>query len=136
MDNDFQYMRYDEAAKRLKIKVESVRVMARRYRWPKHKGNDKRTLVGVPVDRINRAITNTGIDIGADTGIAPETSNTVHELQKQVAVLATELKHTVEKVTSLEKRCSDLQQDRDAWHEQAQKLAEKKRFWWQWQKAG
>jgi len=126
MTEDYKFFTYKEAATALSSTVESVRVLARRHQWPKRKNNLKQVIVGVPVGRLNLSET------------IPENvinDNTVHELQKQVAVLAIELKHTAEKVADLKQQCIDLQQDRDDWRKQAHQLAEKNRPWWQWRKA-
>jgi len=120
MTEDYKFFTYKEAATALSSTVESVRVIARRHQWPKRKNNLKQVIVGVPVERLIPS------EIIQENVI---NDNAVHDLQKQVAVLATELKHTTEKVTNLEQQCSDLREDRDAWREQAQR-----RYWWQWRK--
>lgn len=106
MTNDFEYMTYQEAAKRLNITQASVKRQATRNKWPKRKGNDGRTSVGIPIARLSP-------DKRGD-------SHPIHELQKRVAVLETELEAERQmKETAM--------QDRDAWKEQAQRLA---RPWW------
>jgi len=120
MTEDYKFFTYKEAAIALSSTVESVRVLARRHQWPKRKNNLKQVIVGVPVERLNHS------------GTISENvmnDNAVHDLQKQVAILATELKYTTEKVANLKQQCSDLRQDRDAWREQAQR-----RHWWRWKK--
>jgi len=120
MTEDYKFFTYKEAAITLSSTVESVRVLARRHQWPKRRNNMKQVIVGVPVERLNLSKTVPKNVIN---------DNAVHELQKQVAVLATELKHTTEKVNNLEQQCNDLREDRDAWREQAQR-----RHWWKWRK--
>jgi hypothetical protein len=46
------FLTYDEAAKRLGIKPDSVRRRARTRRWPRRSGNDGKALVGVPVSAL------------------------------------------------------------------------------------
>jgi len=127
MDEDYKFLTYKEAAAALSSTIESIRVQARRYNWPKRKNNRKQVTIGVPLDRLEASETVSERVIN-NSETAP---NAVHELQKQVAVLETELKHAAEKIGALETQCADLKTDRDAWREQAQK----KRGWF-WQRAG
>lgn len=114
MTNDFEFMTYQEAAKRLNIAQASVKRQATRNKWPKRKGNDGRTSVGIPVTRLS------GDKRGDNHPDSQEDSHPIHELQKRVAVLEVELAAEREmKETAM--------QDRDAWKEQAQRLA---RPWW------
>ena len=46
------FLTYDEAAKRLGIKPDSVRRRARSRRWPRRNGNDGKAMVGVPVSAL------------------------------------------------------------------------------------
>jgi len=119
MNNDYKFMTYKEAATALSTSIESVRVQAMRNHWPKRKNNKKQVIVGVPLERLE--------DINADItdhNNVITTPSPVHELQKKVAVLETELKNAVERI-------EDLKTDRDAWRQQAQA----KRSWF-WRRAG
>ena len=49
---EHEFLSYDEAAKRLGIKADSVRRRARSRKWPKRTGNDGRALVGVPASAL------------------------------------------------------------------------------------
>ena len=42
------FLTYDEAAKQLGIKPDSVRRRARSRKWPRRQGNDGLTMVGIP----------------------------------------------------------------------------------------
>jgi len=127
MDEDYKFLTYKEAAAALSSTVESIRVQARRYNWPKRKNNRKQVTIGVPLDRLEASKTVSERVIN-NSETAP---NAVHELQKKVVVLETELKHAAEKIEALKTQCADLKTDRDAWREQAQK----KRGWF-WQRNG
>ncbi|WLT07733.1 hypothetical protein RAM19_00035 (plasmid) [Bartonella apihabitans] len=110
MTTDFEFMTYPEAASRLGIAQASVKRQATRHKWPKRKGNDGRVAVGIPITRLTD-------DSRPDSR---HNDPTIHDLQKLVAIL--EVKLTAErqmKETAI--------QDRDAWKEQAQRLA---RPWW------
>lgn len=136
MDSDFKYMSYEEAARELNIKIDSVRVMSRRYKWPKRKGNDKKTLVGIPIERLlnKKGSTSTALSTidgtGTENSSGAENRNRAHfEFEKKIAILETELKFANEKIDIIEKQCIDLKIDRDAWREQAK--IKKRRWFWQ-----
>jgi len=103
---------YNELAERLGIKPQSARKLVQRKKWKRVSGNDGTMRIHVPLE--NMPCTK---DSHADT------SHPIHELQKKVAVLETELKNAVERI-------EDLKADRDAWRQQAQA----KRFFF-WRKA-
>jgi len=118
MTSDFEFMTYKEAALRLGIAQASVRRQAARNKWPRKNRNDGLVSVGIPVTRLT-------IDSRGDSHAD---SHYVHDLQQRVAVLEVEL--------VAERQMKEIAlQDRDAWREQAQKLAEKRHSWWQWKKA-
>lgn len=50
--DDHIWMTYDEAAKALGIKPDSVRRRAAARKWPKRPGNDRTVKVGIPRDAI------------------------------------------------------------------------------------
>lgn len=106
MTDDFEYMTYQTAALRLGIAQASVKRQATRNKWPKRKGNNGRISVGIPVIRLSADKT--------------DDSHPIQELQKRVVILEIEL--------SAERQMKEtVMQDRDAWREQAQRLA---RPWW------
>jgi len=123
MTSDFEFMTYKEAALRLGIAQASVRRQAARNKWPRKNRNDGLVSVGIPVARLT-------IDSRGDSHADSQNdSHYVHDLQKRIAILEVEL--------AAEQQMKEIaMQDRDAWREQAQKLAGKKRSWWPWQKAG
>ena len=49
---DNVWMTYDEAAKAMGIKKESVQRRAALRKWPKRKGNGRKVQVGIPADAI------------------------------------------------------------------------------------
>lgn len=110
MTIDFEFMTYQEAAKRLNIAQASVKRQATRNKWPKRKGNDGRVSVGIPITRLT----------GDSQKDSHPDSHSIHDLQKQVAILEVEL------IAERQMKETAIQ-DRDAWKEQAQRLA---RPWW------
>jgi len=123
MTSDFEFMTYKEAALRLGIAQASVRRQAARNKWPRKNRNDGLVSVGIPVTRLTVDSRN---DYHADS---QGDSHYVHDLQKRVAILEVEI--------AAERKMKEIaMQDRDAWREQAQKLAEKKSPWWQWKRTG
>jgi len=123
-NNDYKFLTYKEAAKALSTSVETVRVQARRYHWTKRKNNQNKITIGIPIERLVPAKSDSET-ISEQFIKAP-----VHELQKQVAILSIELQGAKEKIEFLERQTDDLKTDRDAWRKQAQA----KRFWF-WQRA-
>lgn len=112
-DSEHRYMTYDEAAKLLRIKPDSVRRRAASKRWPKRQGNDKKARVGIPIgiipDDIPAPIPAVTPD---DIGLREELATTKEALARaegQAEVTAA--------------RIIDLAADRDAWRQQAERLA-------------
>lgn len=103
---DTMALSYKELAKRLGVKPESARKTAQRKRWHRTVGNDGTARVHVPVDVLS-CPSDSPMDNPCD-------SHPVHELQKRVAVLETEL-------AAMLAKCDDLAADRDRWHAEAQK---------------
>jgi len=52
MDEGSRWLTYDDAAQALGITPDSVRRLVARKQWPRQHGNDGRTLVAVPLDRL------------------------------------------------------------------------------------
>ena len=51
--DDVRWLSYEEAADALAITLDSARVISRRKRWPRRKGNDRKTRIGVPENLIS-----------------------------------------------------------------------------------
>jgi hypothetical protein len=113
---DHTFLTYDEAAKRLHIKADSVRRRARARKWPRREGNDGLVLVGVPSELLTPDSTpDKGQDSppGHPPGHPPDAR--LGELEVEVKLLRSQLE--------------DLRSDRDAWRDQAQALAGRGGFW-------
>jgi hypothetical protein len=94
---EHEFLSYDEAAKRLGIKPDSVRRRARSRKWPRRTGNDGKTLVGLPISALPP-------DASADHPPGPPPGDPGDGVR--IAVLETE-------VRLLQDRLSDTQADRD-----------------------
>lgn len=51
-DTGSLWLTYDEAAARLAVKKASVQRMARAKKWPRRTGNDGKTRIALPLDRL------------------------------------------------------------------------------------
>ena len=106
-------MTYDEAAKLLRIKPDSVRRRAAMRKWPKKQGNDRKARVGIPVSIIpDDTPAPTHAIIPDDTGLREELATAKEALARaegQAEVTAA--------------RIIDLAADRDAWRAQAEALS-------------
>jgi hypothetical protein len=51
--DDVRWLSYEEAADALAITLDSAPVISRRKRWPRRKGNDRKTRIGVPESLIS-----------------------------------------------------------------------------------
>ena len=112
-DSEYRYMTYDEAAKLLRIKPDSVRRRAAMRKWPKKQGNDRKARVGIPVSIIpDDTPAPTHAIIPDDTGLREELATAKEALARaegQAEVTAA--------------RIIDLAADRDAWRAQAEALS-------------
>lgn len=116
-DTEHKFMTYEDAAKILRIKPDSVRRRAASRRWPKQKGNDRKARVGIPVSIIPD-------DIPALTpAIIPDEDALREELAATKQALA-RMEGRAEATTA---RLIDLAADRDAWRAQAERLASEPR---------
>lgn len=105
-DNGYKYMTYDEAAKLLRIKPDSVRRRAASKKWPKRQGNDRLARVGIPV------------------GIIPDdTPAFIPVPTPDDTGLREELAEARAKAYHLTMQLEEVRQDRDRWHEMAEKLS-------------
>ena len=102
-----EWLTWDEAGEWLGIKPDSVRRRARARHWPRQQGNDGKARVKVPPE----AIPDNRPAIIPDEPPA-DTPETLARLAVAEALLEDALR-----------QIDDVRQDRDAWREQAQRLA-------------
>lgn len=112
-DTEHRFMTYDDAAKILRIKPDSVRRRAASRRWPKQRGNDRKARVGIPVD------------------IIPDDTPTIIldeiALREELATTKQALARMEGQAEATTARLVDLAADRDAWKAQAERLASEPR---------
>lgn len=112
-DTEHRFMTYEDAAKLLRIKPDSVRRRAASRRWPKQRGNDRKARVGIPVDIIPDGIP------AFTPAIIPDENALREELVTTKQALA-RMEGQAEATTA---RLADLAADRDAWKAQAERFA-------------
>lgn len=118
-DPDIIWMTYDEAARVLQIKPDSVRRRAASRKWPKQLGNDGMARVGIPRDIIPDATPD------VPPGSPDESGQIRAELQDalaKISALESDLKAAQISISALETRLEETQGDRDAWKDQAKEL--------------
>ncbi len=82
---DIVWLTYREAAERLGMTLDSVRVKARRSKWTITTGNDGRHRVAVPVRLLDSALERSGASaLERSIPSAPEQSDLVAELRRQL----------------------------------------------------
>ena len=115
--DEHRFMTYDEAATLLHIKPDSVRRRAASKRWPKRQGNDRKARVGIPVSII------------PDDTPAPIPAITTDEtgLREELATTKQALARMEGQAEATAARLIDLAADRDAWRQQAERLASETR---------
>lgn len=122
-DPDIIWMTYDEAARVLRIKPDSVRRRAASRKWPKQLGNDGMARVGIPRDIIPDDTPALTPDVSPDN---PDSSGQIRaELQDalaKISALEGDLKAAQIAISALETRLEETQGDRDAWKDQAKEL--------------
>lgn len=122
-DPDIVWMTYDDAARVLRIKPDSVRRRAASRKWPKQLGNDGMARVGIPRDIIPDNTPALTPDI---TPGNPDKSEQIRtELQEalaKISALENDLKAAQFSISALETRLEETQGDRDAWKDQAKEL--------------
>lgn len=158
-----RWLTYDDLAAALGITPDSARRLVGRRKWPRKPGNDGRTLVAVPAERLP---TDSPPDVTPDAGpgiipdalpdvrggivpdvapaasaVPPDTPSPVQLLQARVAELEGELRAERERsaglaaVVEAERRhAAEIRSDRDAWRGQAERLAA--RSWWPFRRVG
>lgn len=115
--DEYQYMTYDEAATLLRIKPDSVRRRAAMRKWPKKQGNDRKARVGIPVEIIpDDTPAPTHAIIPDETGLREELATTKEALARMEG-----------QAEATAARLIDLAADRDAWRQQAERLASEPR---------
>lgn len=111
-DDPELWLTYEEAAKRLHIKPDSVRRRAAARKWSRRLGNDGLARVRIPTDAIPP-------DVGGDVTPArtPDASEELNTARVEISALRAEL-------AGVRDRLHDTQADRDRWRQQAERLAE------------
>jgi len=149
---------YDEMAVALGISKDSARRLATRRKWPRQPGNDGRSRIGVPIERIPVAPPATPTDAGEDAGavappidepgngegIAPVIkvlTDHVERLTRELEAVkaerdgerarAAELALQAAQVTALNTVLDEVRQDRDRWYA----TATARRGWWPWRRS-
>src|SRR3954454_11436021 len=137
-----RWLTYEEVADTLGIGRESARVIAKRKRWPRRAGNDRKARIGVPEDVIaSRNLSGNGSHNSSENSSgddAPTVIPTVpeHDLQQariDIARLEARI-DALQAILETERRMfaemiQEARAERDRWHTQAQSLAAR-RSWW------
>lgn len=122
-DLEVVWMTYDEAARALRIKPDSVRRRAASRKWAKRLGNDKLARVGIPRDIIPDVTPEPSPDVTPDN---PDESEKLKQDLQSALLKINELEGAVltatAKLETLEQHLSDAQADRDSWRAQAKEL--------------
>lgn len=116
-ESEYIFFTYDEAAKRLGIKPDSIRRRASARRWPKKMGNDGLARVGIPTTIIPDAIPE----------ITPEITPDNYSIREELAKTKEALARAEGYAEATASRLIDLAADRDAWKAQAERLASEAR---------
>ncbi|WP_267168820.1 hypothetical protein [Sulfitobacter sp. F26169L] len=112
-DTGHRFMTYEDAAKLLRIKPDSVRRRAASRHWPKRQGNDRKARVGIPTSIIPDGI----------PALTPDTIPYEHALREELATTKQALARMEGQAEATTARLIDLAADRDAWKAQAERLA-------------
>lgn len=110
MADDVIMLSYNDAAKKMGIKPDSVRRRARNRKWHRTKGNDGTTLVAIPSELIPPD----------DLGVIGGDKEDKKEIKKDIRIAVLESENGM-----MKEAITELKADRDAWRKQAQK-----RSWW------
>jgi len=78
--DEYVQMTYEDIAAKLKIELDSARKLVRRRRWKRTTGNDKKTLIEVPVDYDWDRGRDTAADMPEDTPQEAPSENQVHQM--------------------------------------------------------
>lgn len=155
MGEGSRWLSYDDMATALRITPDSARRLVARRKWARQQGNDGRTLVAVPLDRLPPDDA-PGAGEGAtpiippdiSPAVTPDTPSPVQVLQARVTELEAELRIERERsaglaaVSEAERRhAAEIRADRDAWRAQVERLATPaphppRSAWWPWRRTG
>jgi len=105
MSSDYEFLTYKEIADRLGIKLPSVRQTVSRRKWRRVKQNDGTIKIEVPVSYLQRE--NVAVDEVIDINVDVDSVVDNERLKAENEYL--------------KKRIADLESDRDAWKEIANK---------------
>lgn len=122
------WLTYDEAARRLGIKPDSVRRRATARKWAKKPGNDGRTLVLIP----SSALPEQAMAIGTDIPpvIATDIPPDIPMIHPEVSALREELASVKSALIGVQDRLKDAQADRDRLATLLEKALEPKDGFW------
>ena len=116
-DTEHRFMTYEDAAKLLRIKPDSVRRRAASKRWPKQRGNDRKARVGIPISIIPDGI----------PALTPAIIPNENALREELATTKQALARMEGQAEATTARLIDLAADRDSWKAQAERLASEPR---------
>jgi len=111
-DDPELWLTYDEAAKRLGIKPDSVRRRAASRKWPRRQGNDGLARIRIPPDKIriqNPDATPAIIPDNPDEGLRIELGQT----RRQLSEAREELAAARAEISGIRERLADTQAERD-----------------------
>jgi hypothetical protein len=147
-----RWLTYEEVADTLGIGRESARVIAKRKRWPRRAGNDRKARIGVPEEVIasrnmmgNASGDSSDNPSGNDAPTVPPTVPE-HDLQ-QARIDIARLEARIDALSAIldaERRMfaeavQEARAERDRWHAQAERLAiappQAARRWWPWRRS-
>lgn len=102
-----RWLTYDEAAKLLGVKPNSVRRQARAKSWPRQTGNDGKARVQLPPERLEEP----------RTAVLPVSPSPDASQDQTGRIIALEIR-----LEAAEKRAEDAAADRDRWQAMAEAL--------------
>jgi len=107
--SDYELLTYKEISDRLNIKMTSARQTVSRRRWRRVKQNDGAVKVEVPIAYLQRqsVVIADGVDVKVDDNVDVDMSVEIEKLKAENSYL--------------HNRVADLESDRDAWRELANK---------------
>lgn len=114
------FLTYAELAAKLGIKAESAKRLSQRRKWARVVGNDGLSRVRVPREAVTSDVTGV-ITPDSVTPITPDLSSRVAQLEGLVEGLKGQLEAEKKRADAAEARTRDVEGDRDAWRQQAQR---------------
>lgn len=115
MDDEVEWLTYDDLADRLGIERESARTLVKRRRWERRPGNDGKARIGVPVQALSRG--EPGSEPGDEPPVEPGDDPQVEPVVPEAAWR--------EIIAGLDARVADLRNDLE--RERAERLAQRDR---------